>query len=380
MAEENDQERTLPASPKRLEQARRDGNIPRSRELTTCLVLLGGGAALWIIGPNLAQRLSQLLRAGLTLDGRAAFDVAAMGERLGSLCIDALLMLLPLLLALLVATLAGPLAVGGWAISLKPVTPQLSRLNPLTGLGRIFSATALLELVKAIAKALIIGGIGAWLIWTNLDSMLGFINQTPQAGMRDFTQLMLRVFLLLAMGLVLIAAIDVPAQLYQYHAKMRMTLEEAKREARETDGDPQLKARIRAQQRETSRRRMMTQVPKADVIVTNPTHYAVALKYSDNKMDAPQVVAKGVDAVAQRIRELAAQHGVPTLEAPPLARALYRHVDIGAQIPQALYTAVAQVLAYVYQLRAFRAHGGRSPELPADWGVPADFDFAAGRP
>jgi flagellar biosynthesis protein FlhB len=184
--------------------------------------------------------------------------------------------------------------------------------------------------------------------------------------------------MVLAAGLIVIALIDVPYQLWDYHKGLRMTLEEVKREARESEGDPKLKARIRSQQREMARKRMMAEVPNADVVVTNPTHYSVALKYRDGAMRAPQVVAKGADLVAQKIRELAAKHGVPTLEAPPLARALFRHAEIGDEVPPALYNAVAQVLAYVHHLRHFMKFGGNAPQTPTDLEVPAGMDIVEG--
>jgi flagellar biosynthesis protein FlhB len=375
MAEQHDQERNLPASPKRLEEARAEGRVARSKELATCLILGGGTAALWFASPSLADRLIGLFRGGLSFSAREASSASAMGERLSHLSFDALLATLPVLAMLLVLSVAGPLAMGGWVFSTKVLSPALNRLNPLSGLGRLFSVDALAELVKAIAKSLLIGGIGAWLIWKGLDPMVDLMQEGTREGMAHFNAMMLRALMILSGGLFVIAMIDAPFQLYRYHSGLRMTLDEAKREARETEGDPQLKARIRSQQREIARKRMMAAVPTADVVVTNPTHYAVALKYQANRGGAPQVVAKGADLIAQRIRELAQTNGVPTLEAPPLARALYRHVDIGEQIPQTLYTAVAQVLAYVHHLRKFNQVGGAVPVAPTDLAVPAELDW-----
>jgi flagellar biosynthesis protein FlhB len=375
MSEDRDQERNLPATPKRLEQAREEGQIARSRELATCLVLAGGAVALWWSGADIANKFLSLLQAGLTFDGRSATETAAMGFRLSHLSTEALTISLPILAALLVASLAAPMAVGGWIFSFKAIAPAWSRLNPLSGLSRIFSLEGLAELIKAVAKALLVGGFGAWLIWKSLDPMMGLAETALDDGIISFARLMLHGLLVLVAVLALVAAFDVPFQLYRYHSKLRMTLEEVKREARESEGDPQLKARIRSQQREMARRRMMAEVPKADVVITNPTHYAVALKYANAKMGAPQVIAKGSDLVAQRIRELARESDIPTVEAPPLARALYRNVEIGQPIPQALYTATAQVLAYVYHLRNYRQFGGATPTLPTQLDVPADLDI-----
>jgi flagellar biosynthesis protein FlhB len=375
MAEDRDPERSLPATPKRLEQAREEGQVARSRELATCVVLAGAASALWWSGPDLVNQFLSLFRSGLTIDGRSAIEASAMGSRLALFSTSALLISLPILAVLLVAGIAAPLAVGGWIFSSKAIAPAWSRLNPLSGLSRIFSVDGIAELMKAIAKAILVGGVGAWLIWRSLDPMMGLMESALEDGIVSFAKLMLHGLLILIGVLVLIAVFDVPFQLFQYHSRLRMTLQEVKREARETEGDPQLKARIRSQQREMARRRMMAEVPKADVVITNPTHYAVALKYANAKMSAPHVIAKGSDLVAQRIRELARDNDIPTLEAPPLARALYRNVEIGQAIPQALYTATAQVLAYVYHLKNFRQFGGNAPEVPTQLDVPAELDI-----
>ncbi len=375
MAEERDQERNLPATPKRLEQAREQGQVARSRELATCLVLLGAAGAIWWTAPTVAARFQGLMRAGLTLDGRSAFVPDTMAERLSALSLDAILVVLPILGVLLAASLLAPLALGGWVFTLNPIVPAFSRLSLLAGLGRMFSVQGLIELVKAIAKALLVGGVGAWLIWRSIDPMIALAEAAPLESMTHFSQLMLWAFLILAAALLVVAAIDVPYQLYHHHSNLRMTLQEVKREARESEGDPQLKARVRERAREISRRRMMSQVPKADVVVTNPTHYAVALKYVDGRMGAPKVVAKGADLLAARIRAVAQEHEVPVFEAPPLARALYRNVELEQPIPNALYAAVAQVLAYVYQLRNWRRFGGNAPIAPVDLPVPAELDM-----
>ena len=358
MAEQGEGERTLPATPRRLEQAREQGQVARSRELATCLILLGAAGAMAANGPLIAERFSDILRAGLRFDKYSAFAAEAMTQQLSTLAQRALWVTLPLLGVLLAASLVAPLAVGGWLFSLKALAPAFSRLSPLLGLSRIFSSNGLVELIKAVAKSALMGAIGAWIIWGSLDQMLGLMEQSPQEGVDSFGRLMSRAFLILAAGLSLIALIDVPFQLYQHRAKLRMSLEEVKREARESEGNPQLKARIRSQQRDMARRRMMAAVPKADVVITNPTHFAVALRYQDGKMRAPKLVAKGAGTIAQRIREVAHEHNVPTLEAPPLARALYRHAEVGDEIPNGLYNVVAKVLAYVHHLRFYQTHGG----------------------
>ena len=373
MAEESDLERTEPASQRRLEQAREEGQVPQSRELSAFLVLIAGSGALWVTGSWLAGGVAGIVRRGLTLDRAAAFDADALPHALMGLAGDALLALAPLFLVLLVASLAAPFLLGGFHFSTKALTPDFSRLDPLKGFGRMFSAYSVAELVKAVLKSLLVGGIAVWTVMHEKDAMFALIGQPIDAGLYSLGRMLLSSTLSIVAGLALIAAIDVPFQLWQYHSRLRMTKEELRQEHKELEGDPQLKARIRSQQREIARRRMMAEVPKAQVVVTNPTHYAVALQY-DEKLPAPRVVAMGRGLIAQKIREVAREHGVPLLEAPPLARALYRSTEIGDVIPAALYRAVAEVMAYVYQLNHYAAHGGRLPSPPAELPVPAELD------
>jgi len=376
MAEESDLEKTEAPSPRRLEQAREEGQIPQSRELSTFLVMLAGAGGLWVMAAWLAQRAAEIVRQGLTLDRTAAFDDAAMPALFMGLAGDGLVMLSPLFLALLLAALGAPALIGGLNFAPKALSADFSRLDPVKGFGRMFSTHSVGELVKAILKSLLVGGVAAWVLWREQDALFALVGQPLQAALPASGRVVLFSTLSIVAALALIAAIDVPFQLWQYHSRLRMTKEEARQEARELEGDPQLKARIRSQQRELARRRMMAEVPKARVVVTNPTHFAVALAY-DEKMTAPRVVAKGRGLVAQRIREVAAAHGVPLLEAPPLARALFRHSEIGDAIPAALYRAVAEVMAYVYQLNEYLAHGGQPPLAPDVLPVPAELDPGA---
>jgi flagellar biosynthetic protein FlhB len=287
---------------------------------------------------------------------------------------EAVTVFAPLLLLLVAAALASPMLLRGWLFSAKAVTPDFNRLNPLSGIKRMLSLNGLVELLKAIAKVSLLGAVAVWLIWSRRETIFSLGMETIPAATQHLGDLIGRGFLLIAGAMIFVVIADVPFQLWNHHKKLKMTKEELRQEARESEGDPQLKARIRQQQREISRRRMMAEIPHADVVVTNPTHYAVALKYSDGEMRAPRVVAKGADRVAARIREIAAENGVPTLEAPPLARALYRHTDLGDEIPAALYAAVAEVLAYVFQLRHYRSAGGYAPSMPSDLPVPRDLD------
>jgi len=374
MAEDSDLERTEPASPRRLEQAREEGDVPRSRELATCTILLGAGFGLWFLGEGMVRRLHHMLESGLAFDRERAFDFNLLLMHLGSELADVLVTFSPLAVLLLLAALGSPLLIGGWLFSTKALQPNFERLNPMNGLGNMFSMHSGIELLKAIAKAILVGVVSWIVVSRQIDTMLVLTVEPLKDGASHLTHMLLTSFIAIVCALVVIAMVDAPYQMWHYANKLKMTREELRQEAKEQDGDPQIKARIRQMQREMARRRMMAEVPTADVVVTNPTHYAVALKYAEGKMGAPKVVAKGADEVAAKIRELAAEHNVPLLEAPPLARALYKHSELGDQIPEALYTAVAEVLAYVFQLRTFKQHGGVRPQEPQGILVPPELD------
>jgi flagellar biosynthesis protein FlhB len=377
LAEESDLEKTEDPSQRRLEQAREEGQVPQSRELSTFLVMIAGVAGLWVMGQWVAQRMFGVMRRGLNFDRTAAFDAAAMLASFVQLLMDALVTLLPLFAVLLVAAVGAPILLGGAVFAPKALSADFSRMDPIKGLERMFSIHGLAELVKAILKSLLVGGIGAWAIWREKEHLFQLMLEPLDVSMPDFAGTVLFAALLIVGSLGLLALMDVPFQLWQYHSKLKMSKQDLKQEMKEQEGDPQIKARIRSMQREMARRRMMEAVPKADVVVTNPTHYAVALKYDAERMGAPAVVAKGMNLVALRIRELAAENNVPVLEAPPLARALYAHCELEQTIPAKLYTAVAEVMAYVFQLNHWIASGGLPPELPSHLPVPPDMDLAA---
>ena len=374
MADDSDLERTEPASPRRLEQAREEGDVPRSRELATCTVLMAAGVGIWVLGDHMMRPLQRLLVAGLSFERAQAFDpellLAALAARLG----DVLLAFAPLAGLLILVAVGSPLLIGGWLFSTKSLEPNFAKLNPMKGIGNMFSTNSAVELVKAIAKTLLVGVV-AWMVASSqMDAVMGLGVESISQGVAHLGHILLISFLSIVGALVFIALIDAPYQMIHYANKLKMTREELRQEAKESDGNPEIKAKIRQQQREMARRRMMSEIPSADVVVTNPTHYAVALKYSDGKMRAPQVVAKGADEVAAKIREIARENNVPLLEAPPLARALFRHAELGDEIPEALYTAVAEVLAYVFQLRAYRQQGGSRPDAPTALEVPPELD------
>jgi len=374
LAEESDLERTEPASTRRIEQARAEGQVPQSRELVAFMVLASGVGGLWAMGGWLTHRAGDILSHGLAFDRKAAFDTEFMGVSFVNLSIEALTLLAPIFLLTIVAALLAPFSLGGWIFSSKALALDLNRMDPLKGLARMFSWQSVAELVKSVLKALLIGGIIWWVVRKEQDQLFALISQPVEIALASTGHILIYAALAMVAGLALIAAMDVPFQLWQYYSRLKMTREELRQEYKEMEGDPHLKARIRSQQREVARRRMMAEVPKADVVVTNPTHFAVALKYDASKMGAPIVVAKGMNLVALRIREIAEENAVPVLEAPPLARALHRHAELGDQIPATLYTAVAEVMAYVYQLNQYAASGGLVPQVPNAIAVPADLD------
>ncbi|SFC84717.1 flagellar biosynthesis protein FlhB [Massilia yuzhufengensis] len=374
MSEDSDAEKTEPASPRRLEKAREDGDVPRSRELATFTVLMTAGAGLWMTGGTLAGKLGQALHSGLSLSRDQAYNPDVLIERITTDLVAVLLACLPLAGLIMLVALASPILIGGWLFSSKAFMPNFMKLNPIKGIGNMFSANALIELLKAIAKTLVVGIVAWVVIMGQKEAMLGLALEPLNAGSAHVGELMAKAFLFIVGALGVIAAIDGPYQLWHYNDKLKMTRQEMIQESKESDGNPQMKGRIRQMQREMARGRMMQNVPTADVIVTNPTHYAVALKYSDGQKGAPRVVAKGIDEVAAKIRELGAEHKVTLLEAPALARALYKHTDIDEEIPEKLFSAVAEVLAYVYQLRAYKKGDGDYPDRPAKLAVPPEMD------
>jgi flagellar biosynthetic protein FlhB len=374
MAEESDLEKTEPASPRRLEKAREEGQVARSRELVTFVMLTTGLGCLWATGELMTAHLGSALRNGLQFERASAFDASHMMVQAGSAVLHALQALVPLLGFMLVAALVAPMLLGGWLLSAKSLTPNFSKLNPIAGIGRMFSTETLAELVKTIVKSLLVGGVAWWVISGNLAAIMALMSEPVHEALAHTLRLVVNSCALIIGSLLFVAAIDVPYQLWSHSHKLRMSREDLRQEQKESDGDPQVKAQIRRQQQQMAKRRMMAEVPKADIIVTNPTHFAVALKYSDKEMRAPRVIAKGTDLVALRIRALAEEHKIPVLEAPPLTRALYRHTQLGAEIPVALYSAVAEVLAWAYQLHRQSKEGGVVPPAPKNLPVPETLD------
>jgi flagellar biosynthetic protein FlhB len=374
MADDSDAEKTEPASARRLEQARENGDVPRSRELATFAVLMTAGAGLWTTGSGLVGKLSSVLESGLALDREQVYNPTVLIERIATDVGGVLLACLPLAVAIMLVALASPLLIGGWLFSSKAFMPNFMKLNPLSGLGNMFSTNALVELLKAVAKTLLVGSVAWFVCMSQKDAVIGLLVEPLGSGSAHLGHLLGVAFLTMVGALGVVALIDGPYQMWHYANKLKMTRQEVIQESKESDGNPQIKGKIRQMQREMAKSRMMAAVPTADVVVTNPTHYAIALKYADGQRGAPQVVAKGVDEVAAKIRELAKENKVALLEAPPLARALYKHTEIGDEIPEQLYSAVAEVLAYVFQLRSYSKNGGHYPDRPTKLAVPAEMD------
>ncbi|HAU5562330.1 flagellar biosynthesis protein FlhB [Pantoea sp. BL1] len=376
MAEESDEDKTESPTAHRLEKAREEGQIPRSRELTSVLMLLAGLLILWLGGELMAEQLASMLATGFRFDHAMVTDDKMIIAHISNLIGQAVMALLPLMAGLVIVAIAAPMLLGGINISGKSIKLDFNKLNPLSGLKRMVSSQTWAELLKAILKAVLVGLVGGWYIWSHWQEMLRLISESPINALHHGLTMIAISCALIMLGLVPMVGFDVFWQLYSHFKKLKMSRQEIRDEHKQNEGDPHVKGRIRQAMRAAARRRMMADVPKADVIVTNPTHYSVALQYQEGKMSAPKVIAKGAGDIALKIRELAKEHRIPILEAPPLARALYRHTEIGQFIPGALYGAVAEVLAWVWQLRRWKREGGLIPTKPKQLPVPADMDFA----
>jgi flagellar biosynthesis protein FlhB len=354
MAEEAESggERTEEPSQRRLEEARKRGQVPRSRELTNFATMIGGSATLVASGGALTARLSQMVRSGLSIDPQSLFDSSTMLSSLGSACMSALAVLLPIFGMVIGLVLLASVSMGGWNFSMEALVPDFTRLSPLAGVKRLFGLRGATELGKALLKCAVVGGVCAAIVsWTFRD-VLALAHMEPRAAVGRGAGLVGWSFVWLCASLALVAIVDVPLQMFQFKQGLRMTRQELRDEAKDSDGRPETKQRIRRLQQTLARRRMMHKVPTADVVIVNPTHFAVALKYDPKNMRAPRLLAKGADLVAQNIRRIAEEHRVPIFESPKLARALYRSTDLNKEIPAGLYVAVAQVLSYIFRVRA----------------------------
>lgn len=372
MAETDANERTEEATPRKREEARKKGQIPRSRELNTALLLLGAAVGCQMLSAPVMTRLAEVTRHTFTLTREQIFEPDVMLRLLGTSFGSVFLALIPFLFLLLVIAMLSPVALGGWVLNWDSALPKSERMSPLKGFKRMFGAHALMELLKSFAKFAVVAGVSGIILWMQFDEYMSLGMESLQAGVARGLRLLAWSFTGICASLLLIAAVDIPFQLITYTHQLRMTKQEIRDEYKETEGRPEVKSRVRQLQREMARRRMMQKVPQADVVVTNPEHFAVALKYDPKVPGAPRVIAKGIDLIAFQIRKIATAHEIPVVEAPPLARAIYYSTELEHEIPDGLYLAVAQLLAYIYQLRHWRSGRGTKPHQPGEYPIPPE--------
>ncbi len=356
---------------KRLQKAREDGQLPRSKELNTLAILMAGAGGLIIFGESLGLALKNVMLHSFSFPREVLFDMRHMALFLGRSFFEVAWAMAPFLGVLLVASIVGPAALGGWNWSTKALAPKLSKLNPVEGIKRMFALKSLVELLKGLAKVGVVVTVALLLLDKHTEELLAIGNEPVVPAMAHAVDVLKWIVFWLACSMFVIAAVDIPFQIYDHTKKLKMTKQEIKDEYKDTEGKPEVKQKIRQLQMEMSQRRMMQDVPQADVVITNPTHFSVALKYDGDTMGAPIVLAKGGDEIALKIREIANEHNVEIVAAPPLARAIFYNSEIGEEIPDGLYVAIAQILAYIFQLRRFRQGGNPKPHMP-DFPIPDD--------
>lgn len=373
MAEsESGQDKTEEPTEKKVRDSRAEGQVARSKELTTLVVMMMGSVGLLMFGGGVAQMLAEAMRENFSITREMLMDPMWMGRMLLKTGQTAMLVVLPFMIAMLVAAFVGPIMLGGWLFATKSLAPKFSRMNPLSGVKRMFSINSIVELLKAFAKFLVILAVALVVIKKDRNDLIAISHEPLEMAIIHSLQLVGWSTLWIVCGLILIAAVDVPVQLYQAHKKLLMTKQEVRDEHKNSEGNPQVKQRIRQLQHDMANRRMMAAIPEADVIITNPTHFAVALKYDPENGGAPKLLAKGLDLIALKIREIGAHHEIMILESPALARSIYYSTELEEEIPAGLYMAVAQVLAYVYQIRQFQAGRGKRPTPLGDISIPPD--------
>ena len=373
MAEDTAQQKTEQPTQKRLQEARQKGQVPRSKELNTLLSLVAAAVGLIFLGAGLLHELGHLMKTALGFNPQTLNSVDTMYAAVAHSIQLGVAALLPIFALFVASAFIGPAVMGGLNFSTESLSPKFDKLDPLKGVQRMFGLSSLVELVKAICKFLLVGAAAVTIIYYSLTDLIALGLQSFVSAAAHVGELLMWSFIGFSAVLILVALIDVPYQLWQYKDQLMMTRQEVKDELKDSEGRPEVKGQLKRLQRQMADQRMMDAVPKADVIITNPTHYAVALSYNQDGWGAPRVVAKGQDFVAQRIREVAAEHEVPLFEAPPLARALYFMVKVGQEIPNDLYRAVAQVLAYIYQLKNLAPTAQTKPVRPRYFDVPQKF-------
>lgn len=375
MAEEDTgQEKSEEPTGKRLSKAREEGQVPRSKELNTAATLIVGSGSLIIFGGYVSQTIIGMTKHSFAFDRTMAMDPTYMISALGGATRESMLALVPFFVCMILSALIPPNLLGGWNFATKSLTPNLSNLNPIKGLKKVFSVRGLVEMLKAIAKILVVGSVGIFLLYGMQGDILGIGHESLRQALDHSLTIFLWSAFALCLSTLLIALIDMPYQVYDHKKKLKMTKQQVKDENKDSEGNPQVKGRIRQIQIQLARSRMMAAVPEADVVITNPTHYAVALKYDTEGGGAPQLLAKGTDQIAFQIREIADAHGVPIVRSPKLARAIFHTTELEQEIPSGLYMAVAQVLAYVFHLKNFRARKGQRPQMPENLPIPDGMD------
>ncbi|MBE4586534.1 flagellar biosynthesis protein FlhB [Vibrio navarrensis] len=374
MAESDGQERTEDATPRRLQQAREKGQVARSKELASASVLIVGAVALMWFGEPLARALFKIMGRLFDLTREEIFDTAKLLDIAGGAITALLVPLLLILTTLFIAAVIGAAGVGGISFSAEAAMPKLSKMNPLSGLKRMVGLQSWVELIKSILKVGLVTGVAIYLIQASQADLIQLSMDVYPQNIFHSLDILLNFILLISCSLLIVVAIDIPFQIWQHADQLKMTKQEVKDEYKDTEGKPEVKGRIRMLQREAAQRRMMADVPTADVIVTNPEHFSVALRYKQGTDRAPVVVAKGSDHMAMKIREVAREHDIYIVPAPPLARALYYTTELEQEIPEGLFTAVAQILAYVFQLKQYRRRGGHRPKLQ-DYDLPIPPDM-----
>ena len=373
MAEDSDQEKTEEPTSKRLEDARKKGQIARSRELNTFAMLITSAILLLMMGGQMGNSLLAMMKTLFQLSRQIIFDPASPIIYLKQVMIDGVMLIAPFIAVMVVVAIVAPLALGGWVFSWETITPKFEKLDPIKGIPRLFALRGLMELIKALLKFLLVFFVSVILSKHFLKELTGLGVEPLEQSISHALNIIGFCYIVLCASLIVVVMFDVPYQLWDHSKKLKMTLQEIKDEMKESEGSPEIKARQRRIQMDMAQNRMMTQVPKADVIVTNPTHYAVALKYDPSSNGAPKLIAKGVDLIAAQIRLLATNAKVPLVASPPLARALYYSTEIDKEIPKELYLAVAQVLAYIYQLNIARENHWDEPLPPGNIKVPDEF-------
>lgn len=349
--EEQAQEKTEQPSAKRLKESREKGQVARSKDFNATVILLFTGVGFLVFGRQLSDQLADLMRQAFEFDSNVLLSPVIAFERLFSLAKIGLGALVPILVVIFLLSLGAPLLLGGWVFSAQALQPKLSRLNIFKGLKRMVSIKGLVEMIKSFFKFILVAGFAILVLKVQIPSLLALGNAPIETAIASGGLIIIKSFVYISASLILIAVVDVPFQLYEHNKAMKMTKQELRDEYKETEGKPEVKSAIRRAQQELSRRRMMSEVPKADVILTNPTHYAVALSYKKKGKRAPVVVAKGKDLIAFQINKEAKNHRIPIISVPPLARAIYFSTKLNSEIPRGLYVAVAQVLAYIFQLK-----------------------------